>query len=237
MRNNIKVIRIVTSALLFGTAACGTGAETAPEASTRAQIVEPVRPPAGVTSEDNCEQVARWVDQNRDALPSTYDEIVRFPDQYRGAIFGALQPEMQSALFRAQIARFRFRQSLTDEQLAVLNRADTLMSPALYTKRDSLDPDTVEMMHDLERRSTAAFGLEEARALIAHLGPPEETTPEETTADPPVRALDRPYCGCSTSSDWCFVSGKTCRVIPCISTNRCGSGLIYRCNGVCGGGL
>jgi hypothetical protein len=229
MRNNIK---IAAFAWLLGMVACGVVDETAPGNPTSTDIGELVEPPDGATGY-TCAQVARWIDENRDRLPSSYDEIVRFPEQFRWAIFSAHRPDVRSALFRAQFARFRLRPALTEEQRDVLDRADVLMSPALYAPHDSpAYLATVEMQLDLERRSIAAFGPEETWALMAHLGPPEATTSHSSAP-----ALLPPTCDCNLSSDWCGLLGKKCRAIPCNITILCGTFGSQPCNGVCGAGI
>ncbi|MGK4005752.1 bacteriocin fulvocin C-related protein [Sorangium sp. So ce1036] len=145
--------------------ACGLGCET-----TSVQLA-----PDGISAEDDGGKVQDWIAANRDRLPSTYDELVRFPPQYRKAIFAAQTPEVRSVFFRSQFERYREQHpSLSAEQRAALAYAIELTTPELFSaSRYSPGPErSVDAkLRELQERMIAAFGVDEARGLVAQLGP------------------------------------------------------------------
>src|SRR5262245_7943260 len=92
-------------------------------------------------AEYHCEPMKAWIARNKDNLPATYDEVIRFPPQCRRLLYIELSPAVQSSLWRTQIERYRARHpSLDAEQEALLDRAIQVISPASC----ALSPDSPE---------------------------------------------------------------------------------------------
>jgi hypothetical protein len=128
----------------------------------------------GALGENHCERMQGWIAQHRGSLPSTYDDILRFPAECRKLLFNEQPPAVQSALWRTQLTRYREQHpALTAEQSAVLGRAIELLSPSVFAvptgapERSRAD----RQLRDLEQQAIKAFGVEETRALLAQLGP------------------------------------------------------------------
>ncbi|MFI7275913.1 bacteriocin fulvocin C-related protein [Streptomyces sp. NPDC049879] len=165
-----------------------------------------------------------WVKDNLAALPRDYDGVTAHPMAFRRAIFRELAPADRAALWREHLARFRAaRPGLTPEQRGVLDRAEG------FAGRDSaFTGEVTEEAHGeyqlLKADAVAAFGLPEARAALATLGPAPT-------------AAEAGNCGCNCGDDWCS-DGCTCCVDgkPCWCTRTsagCGLFFNYPCYGTC----
>ena len=128
-------------------------------------------------AENHCASMNDWLSQNRDNLPATYDEVIRFPAECRKLLFVELPPAVQSAVWRTQIERYRAQHpALNAEQRAVLDRAAELLSPSsLAIPQDSPERTAfdaaVEALHE---QSVNAFGKKETGILFAQIGPGDE---------------------------------------------------------------
>ena len=118
-----------------------------------------------------------WIAQNKDNLPATYDEVVRFPPECRKFLYLELPPEMQSTVWRTQIERYRARHpSLNTEQQAVVDRATQVLCPQSF----AISPDSPEWamfmaeLESLHDQSVAAFGKHDTFILLAQIGPGDE---------------------------------------------------------------
>lgn len=184
--------------------------------------------PATVHASDSCADVDAWIEENQGRLPSEYDAILQFPDQYRRAIFATQSADVQSALWQTQFERYRVQHApLTVDQSAVLEFAADLVSPELFTMPQEEAASLVARV--LEPRVIEAFGVDEGRALLGQLGPVDP-------ASVAVTAL--PDCICNIQADYCavWVPGSKCTygVIPCTFRSRgCGGTLLSPCNGFC----
>lgn len=146
---------------------------------TPAEVDEPktgrAEAPEGVSPEDNSEKVQAWIAVNRTRLPSTYEEVSRFPPQYRKAIFVAQTPEVKSSLYRTQLERYRQQHpSLSTEQRAVLARVTEMLTPELFTLQGRSPErfrDADAQLRELKKQAIAAFGFDEARSILVDLGP------------------------------------------------------------------
>jgi uncharacterized membrane protein len=131
--------------------------------------------PEGISPEDDSEKVQAWIAANRTRLPSAYDDVIRFPSQYRKAIFVAQTPEVKSSLFRTQLTRYRQQHpSLSTEQRTVLARATEMVTPELFATRSSSPErfrDADAQLRELTEQAIAVFGFDEARSIFVDLGP------------------------------------------------------------------
>ncbi|AGC46583.1 hypothetical protein MYSTI_05303 [Myxococcus stipitatus DSM 14675] len=179
--------------------------------------------PTQARAEDSCsaaqEQIQAWLDANKETLPTTLDDISRYPMEYRRAIQGALSPQQRVALWREHLRRYiASHPQLNARQLAALDLAMATLTPELYTPVD-----TPELLR-AQAAMRDAFDPKEARLIVSTLGPPDASSAEESAA---------PICQCNRSDAWC--GDFSCRAYSCRSTTS-GCGWFNRkaCNGLCG---
>lgn len=101
--------------------------------------------------------------------PPTYDEIIALPMTERKQLYLSLPPEVQVGLWLEQVTRYRATHAdLTPAQAGVLD--DTV---ALMPRFFSAEHDQVEArMQALSEAAKQEFGIAEAEAIMARLGPP-----------------------------------------------------------------
>ncbi|MFC3982081.1 bacteriocin fulvocin C-related protein [Streptosporangium jomthongense] len=168
---------------------------------------------------------AAWVNANRHRLPERYADFVAYSIVYRQSIFAALSPKSRSKLWSEHLKHYRLTHpNLSAEQLRVIELASVVLA-AEATFIEERDADVDRKLLEIQDAAVAVFGKEEARRLIAVLGPEDSS----------VGLV--PDCECSTLSDYycagrCIVSseGRLCYWKP----TGCGTGWIYQCNGTCG---
>ncbi|MFG1945564.1 bacteriocin fulvocin C-related protein [Nonomuraea sp. NPDC048826] len=114
-------------------------------------------------------------DQHRsggdDRLPETYDEFIAHPMARRRAIYQDLSPRTRSRLWAEQLARYRAAHpDLTEEQRRILDEAQEIINDEeTFAPRGEPHPG----LDRLGDAAVSAFGWEEARRLMATLGPEE----------------------------------------------------------------
>jgi hypothetical protein len=176
----------------------------------------------------DCATLQQWISEHAHELPSTYSELVRYPEDYRRAIFDTLSPEAQSTLWREHFAHYlAAHPHLTKEQVAFIERAEALSTPALFA-RSSEDPGITVALEQLRREGALLFPKEDLLRLLATLGPPDSLGPPDRLG--PTAA---PACECSRASDWCSV-GSCSTEWSCTSRPKgCGTLYQYPCTGLC----
>ncbi|QSQ14535.1 bacteriocin fulvocin C-related protein [Myxococcus landrumensis] len=179
--------------------------------------------PTQARAEDTCsaaqEQLQTWLDANKETLPTTLDDISRYPMEYRRAIQGALSPQQRVALWREHLHRYiASHPRLNARQLAALELTLAVLTPELFTVDD-----TPEVLR-AQAAVRDAFDAKEAQLIVATLGPSESSGVEESAA---------PVCTCNGADSWC--GGTICRGSSCRRTTS-GCGWLNRkpCNGRCG---
>lgn len=167
---------------------------------------------------------AAWVANNRTRLPQTHSAFVAFPQEYRQEIYQALSPTQRVGLWREHVAAFRAAHPAPN---AGQRRAYEMLERALAD--DSIcDFDRAEQhaqtLEAIRTTMTTAFGTEQARHLVASLGPATEA----------AQRLAQDACSCSKESDWCGTAPWNCGAAPsCQRVRRCGTVYQYECNGHC----
>lgn len=167
---------------------------------------------------------AEWVEQNKDRLPTTYEDIIAYPLTYRRAIHARLSPTAQRQLWMEHLSRYRAAHpDLDPRQRAVLSKAiATASKPATF--ESALAPD--EALDRLGTIAIEAFGKQQARGLLATLG----SVPSPASHCPTLPDA----CECSTQSDYCSVACRYDGNNTCLHTNKgCGTFWQYPCNGCC----
>ncbi len=169
-----------------------------------------------------------WVETNRSRLPQRYDDVVTYPISYRRAIFSELAPQSQRQLWLDHLSRYRAAHpQLSAEQTAVIDQAtDIVATECTFDSEPARGSDLHRNVQELANRARQAFGDDEARALIATLGPAGDST---TSAAAPAGTL----CACSDQChDYCEGS-RYCKYGGCDFTRSCCTFWQWVCNGFC----
>ncbi|WP_205629434.1 bacteriocin fulvocin C-related protein, partial [Jiangella muralis] len=173
-------------------------------------------------AERTCTAAQAWVDAHHEALPAGYDAFAAYPMAYRRAIYAAHPAAVRGTLWVEHLTRFgAARTGLSAAQRAVIDTAVALAAdPAVH------DPDGRPdgALRDLHDDAVAAFGEQDAYALLGTLGPDDGSA---------ALAARAPDCDCSTYSVWCH--GYPCRrgMWNCRTSDGCGDLWAYKCNGMC----
>ena len=180
-----------------------------------------------VLATSRCSAVQQWVESHRGHLPTSSEELARFPVDQRMAIVAALDPETRSRLWQEH---FRFHLAkdldLTVAQREVLEEAIQIITPELFAE-DTGDP-LIKNHLEIElpkilNRAIELFGTDRALELMTQIGP----TPKSLISDP--------KCKCATSpGDTCGAERYCDDTVVCTPTRTgCGPGGVYACNGMC----
>jgi len=81
-----------------------------------------------------------WAVENVDSLPSTVDELTKLPMEFRRAALKKSSPEVLSKLWQEHLARLVGGDSLSQQAVAFVNRAQGLLTPQLYADKADLAP-------------------------------------------------------------------------------------------------
>ncbi|MFF0738773.1 bacteriocin fulvocin C-related protein [Streptomyces sp. NPDC004111] len=183
------------------------------------------------------QEVRDWLRQHEGSLPTEYAEVVAHPTAYRRAIYGASAPEVKQALWLAHFEEYaRTRDTLTADQRAVITRARAVVqeTPDLFSRTIISGDGRDQVVAPLRDAAIDAFGKEEARALIAHLGPVSDQ--DVRIPDCSCALGDPNWCG-GTCRSCCYVQlgcgGTSCRCCCTYLDDGCGSLWAHPCDGVC----
>lgn len=76
--------------------------------------------------------VATWIEEHRDALPTSYDELVQLPSAYRVPVVLGLPPALASAIMQEHLRRAAGPE-MTAEQREVIANVREFLTPAWFT--------------------------------------------------------------------------------------------------------
>ena len=185
-----------------------------------------------------------WVLANKEDLPTKYSDVIAFDIEYRKAIFGATTPAIRSKLWIDHFEAYRdSHKEMTSIQESIITRAAeivkdvTIFDHANATEKDSPQRHSLQVV---KVDAIDAFGRNEARRLLATLGPESASKMEG--------ALKKEDCHCHWSDDWC--TSGTCNSCSCAgvadcdkcndgncwcncSSYGCGTVYAYSCSGTC----
>ena len=162
----------------------------------------------------------RWVEANKDKLPTDYASFSEQPIPYRRAIYRRLPVATQQKLWSDHLNQYgRAHPDLTGEQRRVLSQAAAVIASAAFAQPH---PQLTTKLDSLSTAAITAFGKAEAGAIFATLGP--------ITAD--KIAPQGIQCSCATASDYCGDPYR-CFSANCDHTGGCGFLWSYTCNGLC----
>lgn len=174
---------------------------------------------AGDVSE--CVAAAAWLEENRDNLPTTYDEVSTFSPFYRKVILANLPTTTRVAMWHEHLSRFVESNELTAAQKDFVREVDYRLEWHLSEAR------TDEEHYEAAREARAVLGEELARQAFFVLGPTDEN------------ALVGEACSCHISNEQivaecpngyaCAVDGDSCDLIE----DRCGFLGTQDCSGEC----
>ena len=160
-------------------------------------------------------EAQKWVRANKGSLPESYADLIGFDIEYRRAIFGSLEPDACRRLWVEHFNAYRdSHKAMTSAQRSIVERAIELVREArtLYDRSNAMSEGSpvYRALQDLRLAAFDAFGKDEARRLLATLGPEDQ-----------LKAVD---CECIWADDYC-TGGKTCVSCGCAGINNCD-----RCN-------
>jgi hypothetical protein len=209
----------------------GTGAGLA------ASVLLVGKTPALASARDITPEAHAWARLNKDKLPQAYEDFAQYPLAYRRAIFAELSAAQRSKLWCEHLASYRASKGagLSQDQEQVLDSAMRLARDhTTFTPGTPGRAQREKALSDLSEVALTAYGEDEARALLATLGPAQVNV---------MPLAGCPGCECSTASDWCGPGyccpnfdcanvghGSTC---GCSSNGGCGTFWGYDCNGMC----
>ena len=195
-----------------------------------------------------------------DDILNIYFDLSALPLKERKASFRNASSKNQSGLWRTHLALFLVkRPDLNEWQKQIILSAMALVTPEFFEVRASNPAWNTKVrvpLRALEEQILAAFSFEDGAKIFAQLGDDSEAaqrTPSGAVllssikyhrlSDPgPYKDRSRNQlteqdmwaggpCECSTSSDWCPISGY-CNGTNCSPTsNGCGTLWSYPCNG------
>lgn len=168
----------------------------------------------------------KWVRDNRDRLPKTYAGVVTHDLAHRRAIFAELSAGERADLWREHLRDYlAAHPGLSASQRQVVDSALALSSrESMFAAPMTPDSPLHRRQDELRKAAIRAFGKDEARALLATLGP----------AAPSAAAGD---CACNCWSDYCGGSCVCCgdcdQCWCACSDSGCGTFWTWRCEGTC----
>ncbi|MBF8184830.1 bacteriocin fulvocin C-related protein [Nonomuraea sp. K274] len=160
-------------------------------------------------------------------LPTTYDELCKYSIAYRKAIYAELDPTVRSTLWVRHLRQYRRdHPDMSVEQRRVHGEIERMVADVRTFRADPKE--SIGGYEALTAELIAAFGKEEARALVATLGPVE--SPANST-----RAELMVACECQSirPHDFCFFG--QCSGLPSCTWQSGGCGWLYQypCDGMC----
>jgi hypothetical protein len=170
---------------------------------------------------DTAAKARDWVAANRDRLPQRYDQLAALPLEYRRAVFAESSTQVRARLWLDHLDHYlATHPDLETAQTKILDRAHALVPKVFAGGREATSAERARLKKD----AIARFGFEEARAILATLGPSERRSP----------AAPRD-CECSWADSWCTpLLACTNYPITCeYSDSGCGDFWIWPCDGVC----
>ncbi|MFY0531479.1 bacteriocin fulvocin C-related protein [Nannocystis pusilla] len=217
--------------MLLGLPACMDGAEQHDRSidQVEAAIVSDDTAPhwaGAIPTAEDCDSITAWIAANEANLPVEYDDLIRFPEAYRGRISAALSPAQRTSLWRQHFQAYQdAHPELSAEQAAFIDKAAAMTSPEFFTGGRRAT------MAALESEAKMLFPEDRGYGVLARLGLDD---PSGSINTPAPRAETQ--CTCATDSDWCD-SRWDCKhnANDCVEIkDACGSWNAYHCNGMCG---
>ena len=194
-----------------------------------------------------CLAAEGWVESHASNLPDSLEAISSYPHLYRAKIFGELQPDVKSRLWREHLlAALAQHPEWTPRQTDLVSKAIRLLSPQLYALPESgLQREQAGQRIDaLWEEALQVFSRQQAEALLVRLGSPQPTyratsswpiflrskVRQSLSVEAQVIGINKP-CDCFRGDErpcpnleWCL---EGCKVV------WCGPGWLDFCDGIC----
>ena len=123
--------------------------------------------------EEENRAVDAWLEQNRGAIPVSYDELACLPSAYRLAALHTLSPEQASVLVQEHLRRsIAARPEMNDAQRSAVALAQQLFTPAWYAGPHEIR--VAAWQGELGQRIDEAFDLPETIRIFGSIGPEDE---------------------------------------------------------------
>lgn len=168
-----------------------------------------------------------WVKANSGRLPTSYDEVIAYPMEYRKAIFEASTPSVRSRLWVAHLKSFEGqRASFSVGQREVFDRACEIFArESTFAHNLRSAAELPSSLSGLQQAAMDTFGTERAYAIFGTLGPSPEGL---------VQPAARPNCNCNYGRNWYCSGFANCYLLDCNrSSLGCCAGWVCPCDGMC----
>lgn len=174
----------------------------------------------------SCHEADVWIENNRDALPTLYDDFVAYPLALRRRMLPHLTPGTQADLWRTHLSRaMETETGLDDDQRAMLRTVIDALDAAAFVKKEL--PIPLETI-------ASVFSDDLLRRLFYQLGPNDRPAGAEQPSSQYVNI-------CTCDSRWWFRNpcGPTeeCTTVPldeCVyQPTGCGWLGWWACDGMC----
>lgn len=185
-------------------------------------------PLAAIESASECQQAEQaWLAANWNKLPTSYGEILAFPDNERRIAFRHVDAATKSAIWRGHYAAVAAQSDLDPAQRELVVRAGLASTPELFALRSS-DPAAFAIaaapLQQVLEEAKARFSPEKIHAIFFSLG----LQGGDQEGRPTQRVLD---CNCASSFD---CGGNNCRGVFCTPQEfGCGGNFLEPCWGRC----
>ncbi len=176
--------------------------------------------PSSSASAKSCAELRTWAQPLAGTL-STLDDIARYDRPHRRALFSALTPAVQAALWREQITRFAEYPNVPPPQRILAREAIGLITPALYRHEAT----ATQAFTAFWQRAKTAFADPMSKRAWTNVGALSTSLIERGHAD-------QLFCDCSKSWATECPSG-VCADAACTQTISCGPLALYVCDGIC----
>jgi hypothetical protein len=116
--------------------------------------------------------VAAWIEEHRDALPSSYHELVRLPSAYRVPVALALPVVLASAIMDEHLQRAGADAGRTEEQREVIADVRAYMSPTWWAGEPVAR--AMAWQREIGERVDETFTLADRIRIFESIGPEDD---------------------------------------------------------------
>lgn len=174
-----------------------------------------------------CEAAKKWVENNFDNLPSSYEEFVLYPKMYQRFMYSNISNEVKTNIWTTHFEIYLKSDFLTNEQKVRLYEINKLLEPDFFDPNS--DKYALEVVEIQELKEV--FG-EKGNLIFADLSPEKkvEATISTTSLVDYACKVGAIFSSCDT------VTGPEmiCEDISCTSSSLgCGFVFLNDCDGIC----
>lgn len=190
--------------------------------------------PASSRPDTSCAALKAWAQTYRGAS-LTLEDMARFDRSHRRAVFNVVTPERRAALWQEHLGRVGRRSDLSAPQLAIVQEAITLTTPALYDR----EPAATRAFTAFWRRAEGVFPPPHHRGVWFDLGPVDQAPKSlaysllDRLSTPFVVHAQNPPCECNFDYPYHECDVGYCPDGGCVQYWGCGPGWAFMCTGRC----